>query len=84
MVRKADYGLIQSLHELVELEGMELQKEDNYQLYKKKSREILKKLLLKMEENHKYQQHLEMEVCEEAKKVCLLRMTFKMCAFFYA
>lgn len=73
--QKVDYEIIHSLNSLLEFELQETLKESDFQTYKGKSKALLSKLLLKLEDNFEYQKYLEHEVIKlEESAECAVRI----------
>lgn len=68
--QKIDYEIMQSLSSLLEFEMQEALTENDFNTYKGKSKAVLSKLLVKLEDNAEYHKYLEGEVkrLEEIEK----------------
>ena len=60
--QKIDYEIMQSLNCLLEFELQDSLQENDFQTYKGKSKEVLSKLLVKLEDNAEYRKYLESEI----------------------
>lgn len=74
--QKIDYEIMQSLNCLLEFELQDSLQEKDFQTYKGKSKEVLSKLLVKLEDNAEYRKYLESEIkkLEELEKETQLQM----------
>jgi len=74
--QKIDYEIMQSLNCLLEFELQDSLQEKDFQTYKGKSKEVLSKLLVKLEDNAEYRKYLEGEIkkLEDLEKETQLQM----------
>ena len=74
--QKIDYEIMQSLNCLLEFELQDSLQENDFQTYKGKSKEVLSKLLVKLEDNAEYRKYLESEIkkLEDVEKETQLQM----------